>query len=512
MSLHLYWGDNHFNFKTERVADLAAMLDDARERIDFVPLAYYPYARVRVGSGGLDVEQDLPLAAQERDWAEICRIARAKTEPGRFVVYPGYEWQGVGIDGDHNVCFLEDDAPMPMPDRLDALYEQLRQLSVPALAIPHHTAYQPGWRSKNWAIHDEALSPFAEVYSMHGCSESDEEWFPLRSNWHMGPGVSGGSIRDGLMRGHHVGIIASTDSIRTDPVGRHGHGLMACYAERLDRQSLWDAFCARHVYGVTGDRVALNFQLNDAIMGDIVPHASETMIDVGVTGSDALDRIELLRDERVIATHCHQGTWEPPGDGRVRLKIRYEFGWGPNKPWIESLPDKSWDGQIALTEGRVLGLEPCFGAVGQRAWLDEDRCCRFQITTEHDTFRYPPTDAVVIELEAPLNAELVLEADGWRDRVTVAEAMTRSRVVDNLEHTARHLQAAYGVSWDDVRRHDHWYFHSYKVKRHRAIPAAGFIGRLTWREPTVAGPHQYRVRVEQRNGQRAWSSPIWVEG
>ena len=52
---------------------------------------------------------------------------------------------------------------------------------------------------------------------------------------------------------------------------------------------------------------------------------------------------------------------------------------------------------------------------------------------------------------------------------------------------------------------------AYKAKIHRAIPEAGYTAtfELADDQPIDREVH-YRVRVEQRNGQRAWSSPIWV--
>ena len=56
-------------------------------------------------------------------------------------------------------------------------------------------------------------------------------------------------------------------------------------------------------------------------------------------------------------------------------------------------------------------------------------------------------------------------------------------------------------------------FHvAHKVKIHRAVPEAAF--KATWEiedDEPLAGETAYRVRVEQRNGQRAWSSPIWMQ-
>jgi hypothetical protein len=50
-----------------------------------------------------------------------------------------------------------------------------------------------------------------------------------------------------------------------------------------------------------------------------------------------------------------------------------------------------------------------------------------------------------------------------------------------------------------------------KAKLHRAMPEAAYAAALEWvdDEPLKRETH-YRVRVEQRNGQRAWTSPIWI--
>jgi hypothetical protein len=69
-----------------------------------------------------------------------------------------------------------------------------------------------------------------------------------------------------------------------------------------------------------------------------------------------------------------------------------------------------------------------------------------------------------------------------------------------------------GLTPADVEREDPFFHYAYKAKLHRAISEAGYTARweLIDRDPLGARTH-YRVRIEQRNGQRAWSSPIWVE-
>ena len=514
MNLKRFWGDTHVNILQrpghDEDADLL-MRENARH-LDFVVLAYYASHRHWVGPDkNLDIEDWKPDAQLQEEWRRIRRLAASWNRPGRFVAFPGYEWQGDGQDGDHNVFYSDDDVPLFKTDRLAGLYDEIRRSSHAAMVIPHHTAYQVGFRAKNWDIHDPRLSPFAEIYSGHGSSESDEEWIGLRRVWQMGPNVSGGTVADGLDRGHRIGILASTDS-NDGFAGAYGKGLAACYAPSLSRQSLWEAFAARRVYGVTGDRIALDVGIDGALMGDVLERPGNLTVHASVRGCDALDRTELLCDNQVVQTHCHQGTWAVPRDGRVRAKIRYEMGWGPKRPWVDGVQPHVWEGTIRLSEGRILSIERCFRREGQRVWQETGSECAFRVTTDRDpSARMPITDALVLEVEAPTSATLRLEADGWRDRCTLLEAMQASRIIHNPDHTAAYIEKTFGVTWNDVRRHDYWYFHAWKVKRHRAIPAAGYSAELRFPRPAIPGNHHYRLRVEQRNGQRAWSSPIWIE-
>ena len=55
------------------------------------------------------------------------------------------------------------------------------------------------------------------------------------------------------------------------------------------------------------------------------------------------------------------------------------------------------------------------------------------------------------------------------------------------------------------------YHVGYKAKVHRAVPEAAYVARFEIEDDEpFTGELHYRVRIEQRNGQRAWSSPVWV--
>jgi len=522
----LFWGETHDNtyqFPNHRAGHqpprIAVSLQRAASHLDFYAAAYYTAEAAAFREGGhlsqqpdgphqLVLEGWKPRHRIEEEWAEVQEITRAMNKAGRFVTFPGYEWQGDGSSGDHNVIALREGLPVFRVNTVAELYERLRGRK--AIAIPHHTAYRPGRRGRDWSVFDERLSPFAEVYSIHGCSETDEEWVGMRHNDHMGPNVGAGTWQAALDRGLHVGAICSTDNWGDMP-GCYGHGRMACLATELTREALWDAFINRRVYGVTGDRIVLDFRVNDGIMGEVIECSEARRIRVKVTGSDALDRIEILRNGRVIATHCHQGTWDiPPAGRRARFKLRVEAGWGP-RPNELDVPDRRWEGELTVEGGRMLGAEPCWISPGQtRPVLDGQRATfGFVSSQRHVRERWQNAD--VFEFEADPAALLRLRMNGLEECARVSEFASASREMWFKQECVRLLRERADIPSGAPERDDIYHHLAYKVKVHRAIPERGYTAEFSIiDDEPFDGEIHYRVRVEQRNAQRAWSSPIWV--
>jgi len=458
---------------------------------------------------GVHLEGLKDLDAMGREWAEFQKVTAAWNRPGEFVAFPGYEWQGNGRWGDHNVIYRTEAHPICTADTLAELYDFLRGLD--AIAIPHHTRYHVGQRAPTWSACDDSISPFAELYSIHGCSETDEEWIGLRHNSHMGPGVGGGTYQEALDRGLHLGAICSTDNWTNVP-GHWGQGLMACLAQELTRESLWEAFLARRVYGVTGDRIELAFTCNDAQMGSILGNAPRREIRVAVRGSDAIDRIEILRNGRVVATHCHQGTWElPPAGRKTRFKLRIEVGWGPRLGEVP-LADRRWEGTLSVSGGTMIGWEPCWIARDQEVPQLAGETAGFVMTSRQENVTRPAQGATIFEFEADPEAELLLRLNGLEARDTVRAFATRSHLLWFRDECVQLVRETTGVEPETARRGDVYYQLACKAKLHRAIPEAAYAASLEFvDDEPLAHEANYRVRVEQRNGQRAWSSPIWVQ-
>lgn len=536
----IFWGDAHHNSYTdpEQVPPISEVLALAAMHLDFYTGAYYtpvmsriPMRKERAGVvAAVEKGHPVEMAAWEkhpwkgicdertkepdvlaREWAEFQRAIVGAHVPGRFVAFPGYEWQGDGTWGDHNVIHLRDGGPIHAVDTLPELYSQLR--SMEALAIPHHIGYHAGIRAPRWAHCDETLTPFAEIFSIHGCSESDEEWIGLRQNSCMGPGVAGGTWQEALDRGLHVGAICSTDNWSNMP-GCWGQGLMACVAPELTREALWNAFRNRCVYGVTGDRIELDFTCNGGAMGRILPMARERQLRVRVRGQDEIDRIEILRNGRVIATHCHQGTWRlPPEESPTRFKFRIEAGWGPRLGDLPFLA-RDWVGEASLSSGRFVGWSPCWIARGQEVPRLDGARATFRMRSHQNWVQARFQGGTILEIEAPPSAELVLKLNGTTVREKVGVLAERSRVCWYRDEAVNLVREMTGLEAGTLPRMDPIIYHyAFKAKLHRMIPESGFTASFSIADDEpVAGRLNYRVRVEQRNGQRAWSSPIWLEG
>ena len=184
----LLFGDLHTHFQEPEGAD--TILDSARENIDFCAVLCYPFSwEVK---NGLRVETVRQRPEFLQWWEGLRGLARDYHRPGEFVTFLGFEWHGNRRRyGDHNVIYCDDgllDDAWSLPE----LYANLRERR--AFVLPHHTGYCPGWRSKDWDVYDEALSPVMEVFSQHGSSEGCNTPFPMERNASMGPRACGSYV------------------------------------------------------------------------------------------------------------------------------------------------------------------------------------------------------------------------------------------------------------------------------------------------------------------------------
>ena len=189
-------------------------------------------------------------------------------------------------------------------------------------------AYQLNSRGKNWDTHDEAFSPFAEIYSSHGCSENDTGDMDMERHLHMGPRTGETCYERGLEKGYHVGAIASGDNHNVPAA--YNHGVMCVLAEDNTKEAIWEGLKNRRVYGVSKSRIGIDYTINGQPMGSVIP-AGKGKLKFDICAADAIDRVEILKDNILDEMAVHAGTWERNElTGQIKVKFAVEFGWGPN--------------------------------------------------------------------------------------------------------------------------------------------------------------------------------------
>ena len=507
-----YWGDFHNNIHHSLLARIDEIFAAAREHLDFLPIAYYPWEGGLLE--GMRVELQLDAAVAARDWRVVEDACRRFNEPGRFVTFPGYEWHGDRARwGDHNVFYPREGFPLDDTRDIADLSAKLRERG--GIAIPHHTAYRRAIRGKDWDHYDPATMPVVEVYSSHGSSEGVGTPVEMHSNSNMGPRTSGGAWLDGLARGYRLGAIASTDA-HGDFAGAWGLGLAGVWAPELTREAVWEAVVSRRTFAVTRDRIEVNMTAAGAPMGSEAAASGPVVIEVWARGLDAVDRIELIRDGVPVRTHVASKLWQvrryAPGDV-VRARLRVQCGWGP--PRAYNFPDMEfeWDCRLALSDGRILGIAPCWTSIGQHieSVADREAIWKLATRTRDDSARRSVSEAVVVEVEAPAAAKLAFETRGRRLEFALAEALAGSRVETFADEGRKLIRDTFGLDPERVPDVERISYVSPRVKIARAVPSEAYELKAEFRDEDAGpGEHYYYARVFQTQGDCAWTSPVWL--
>ncbi|MCC5800780.1 CehA/McbA family metallohydrolase domain-containing protein [Rossellomorea vietnamensis] len=518
MTKNVLWSDFHSNLHPGRLDQLESWYDFAKEMLDFWALAYYPFHH-RLSEKGLPLEDVIPEERRNADWEAIREFAKEKDGDG-FPFYMGYEWQGNGEDGDHNVFYRHLDQSMTHPMTYKELCEDIPLGE--AMAIPHHPGYAVGHRGKNWATHDERYSPFTEIFSSHGSSESDYDDIPLNVHIHMGPRDSKGTVMSGLNNGAVTGIICSGDNHVSSAIT--GNGFLGLWADDNHPDTIFNALLNRHVYGVTRSRIQLYYTLNDALMGSFIERNEDDryMVNIDVEATNALDRIEVIRNGIVEATYTHNGKWEKDKiEGNVRFKFELEMGWGPDLRVYPDINEKIWKGSVQTT-GKIHDVEKLWTSPGSKIIEHQDEKVDFEIVTRkghagngklsqknHST-PYIQNQGMIFEIEADVNSTILIELDGKKYEYAVSDILKDSDLVGLIEDSKALGRERFEK--DDFYRSDPFWHNAYKFKVHRGVPEKAY--KVSYQfdlDGFEANEKDYvMVKVHQRNGEKAWSSPVWI--
>lgn len=443
------------------------------------------------------------FAKLRNNWQRYLDVTEGAREPGVFETFFSYEIHSFR-HGDRTV--ISPDAPkrLETPESIDAFERMLAEIDARrdrVFLLPHHIGYALGYRGVNWESVTDAATPVVEIISMHGLAEGDDGNFPYLHT--MGPLDGDNTMRGGLARGLHFGVLGSTDHHSAHP-GSFGYGKTAVWATELTREAIWEAILHRRTYAVSGDRISLQFSINGFPMGsEITSAAQRRVIHVAVAGGDAIDRIEVLKNGRLLERYDHGSATDSLGgnhravaSGLLHGKATIEVGWG------EKGTATDWDITIRTSGARLLDVEPRLRGIDVVDPLDKtdgpyhfsswerrgDEVHLSTRTTGNATATTRQTQAICLEVEGAFDDTLTVTTGGNEYAVTLAEILHHART----RYTAGFVSPA-------IRFHRLVLENEYSAERE-------FVDN----DGAERSEDVYYVRVIQRNGHAAWSSPIWV--
>ena len=240
-------------------------------------------------------------------WQEVVDTSNAFHDPHRFVTLVSHEWGTGNSNGHKNIYHRGDSAEFicsfgPGGMTPDVLWEILQGRD--ALTIPHHTKFG---NVTNWDYYNHTHQRLVEICSSWGISETG------------GPH----SVQRALAMGHRLGFIGGTDSHhglanQGSFFVDDGNGLACVAATELTRDAIWQALHDRRCYATTGDRILLDFTMNEQPMGTDLPVDLQgygpRRFAMRVAGTYRIDAVELLRNNDVVftakpASDVWEGEW-----------------------------------------------------------------------------------------------------------------------------------------------------------------------------------------------------------
>ncbi len=400
-------------------------------------------------------------------WEDLKATVADYHDPDSFVTFLCSEWSAVtSLGGDHNIYYKDESAPVVRSsswliaegtDKLEgirpvsALYDHFKGRDD-VLIIPHQ-----GGRPATLDVVDPELTPFIEITSVWG----EFEWF----------------ADEAMENGLHVGFVGGSDdhcgrpgTAPPDNLAKHNvsGGLLAAKTNTLDRDSLWEAFTSRAVYGTTGERIVLDVDIAGAAMGSVVKTSGSVPIDVSVFGTAPISGVDLIAGTEVIDSIEFDG-----GDSCV------EIAWQGQREPVRSR-DKviDWSGGVSLSAGKIV------------------RASEFGFDHVDDGIQRATEQVVTWDAYTTGNKQGVrLEVDA-ADSATLSVGTEPASLTVALSDIDENWVAAPGRDAGlSVRRCG--YATDKDVSVSFDVPA-----------PSEETPMY--VRVRQNDGNRAWSSPVFV--
>jgi len=480
MRPRIYWGDTHGHSGfAEGIGTPDRFMTWARDdaRLDYVTHS----------------EHDIWL--DDAEWEELRQNVHDFSKDGEFVAYLGYEWTVNNVrGGHHNVLFRRPSNQIRVPAQfhptLSSLYQGLRNNADPkdVVVIPH--AHQAG----DYRTNDPELEPLVEVMSQHG----NFEWFG----------------RMYLAHGHEVGFTAASDNHLSQPgytaplggsLSQRG-GLGAILANAHTTDAIFDGMKQLQSYATTGDRIILDFKVNETGMGKRAPFAESRQITGRVIGTAPIKTITIVKNDEAL---WEQNYIEVQSD-RIKnsdtFLLSFESSSEPHHDGDNPRGWRTWEGTLEILNASLVSIEPydaSFSGQALERSSESPNRATFATKTRGDTSSYL-VQLDDVDRTTRLQFDLIesLETGGAPPIYRAPQRIPAS----SFELAVRDIEAGLVTHEAPIDS----YVDSVRLRR---IVTDG--ERVIEFSVTDSGDRQgdyYFVRVVQANDAIAWSSPVWIGG
>lgn len=444
---------------------------------------YYSFAR---DIGGVDFTgwQGNDFEIDDDKWEHVRQKTKEYNDPGKFLVFLGYEWSGITPrGGDHNVFFLGDnDHFYPSSNALDRNHRTDVKYNAPTMAelykiidgrkdvltIPH-----VGGRHGNPDFFNPDFTSVVEIHSHHGTFE----WF----------------AKEYMKRHCKVGFIATSDDHTgrpglSYPLGGGGNNLVSfdvgsgysgVYAKSLSKEDIWEAIHSRRTFASDSARIMLKVESDGHMMGEEFDSATPPALHITAVGNAPVDTIQLYNWDKLI----YSRNMLKKEHNRVRIS------WSGVRARTRK-KSSPWDGQVSITGGRILHAENyAFDRADQGIYESTDQCVYWKSSTSGDY------DGVILDLDANSDAVLHFSALPTAFDIKVAD----------ISETPAVFHAATGedLKVEVVLANE-------KLSDEREYLTASGIDTVITAPEMNDGTNAYWVRILLDNGHMAWSSPLFV--
>jgi hypothetical protein len=295
-------------------------------------------------------------AGREYSWWLVQKFTDAYHVPGHFTPMFSYE-RSVEYPQGHRNCVFARRGIRTLPRLADAeskapagvsaddtkmLYRYLREFD--GICASHTSATGMG---TDWRDNDAQVEPVVEIYQgdrmsyeYPGAPRAGYDPKGKARPYQIGGWEPKGFLDHALKgKGYRLGFQASSDHWSTHI------SYCVVLAERHDRAAILDGLKKRHVYAAT-DNIILDVRSGEHVMGDAFRATASPPLEINVSGTGPIARIDILKDSEVVETLRpgraeYRGTWTDPraAAGSHYFYVRVEqadgqLAWG-SPMWVD---------------------------------------------------------------------------------------------------------------------------------------------------------------------------------